>query len=804
MLPEPAACQACPLSRCRKVPGQGPLPADLLVIGEAPGPTETLQGAPFVGRSGEVLDALLAEFGWKREDTRVTNITLCLSCGDDGKPEKPPAVAQKQCRERLRREILRTRPRAILALGKTSAQALGGRGRMGEMANLMTFKRDLLESGHDCWVMPTWHPAACLRGRDDWFEELYDAVRRIVDHLKGRLPWPTEPDFQTVVCDDKPSALEACRAVINATDPIVSLDLETSGLRHTRDHIILAGWYVDGKAYTVQWEHINKAMAQLMLEDQRITWVLHNSAFDLRFLKAQGLDVSKMNVADTMCLAMALSENHRSVGLKALARRHCNAPPYDDGLAAHIRKGDWSTVPLGVLIPYLALDVYYTRQLYDILSICINQQKDRRQLWKLIRETLLPAQRLICDLETQGVGFDAEYARGLKRIWEPRVEAAGIELQDYAARLGFDARKYKKGTKKFRERRQKLCPGSPKQLAGLVYDILRLPMPRDYKGKPQRTTGKLFLEAYPNQPVVKLIKDYRQMKKILGTYVDGIMDDVWSDGRLHPSFILAGTATGRIVIKDPPLQTLPSEGKAKEQLGSIKRMIVPTRPSRLILEADYSQLEMRIAWHYSKDVVLGDAIRDDIHMATALRMFPGCGPQDITSDMRRKAKSVNFGVIYGMGPKLLADATGSTIEEARAWIAAFFRAYSGYAQWYEMMAAQAVEQGELITPVGRKRHWRLITRDNYLNIQRQAVNFPIQSFAADICLGAAGRVNTMLQEQHRGRVLLTVHDSIVAEVERDGLDETVGLVLSEMRRMPVPSCAELKVDHKVGAAWGSE
>jgi len=571
--------------------------------------------------------------------------------------------------------------------------------------------------------------------------------------------------------------------------------LETDAFRYLEDDILLHCISAGSHTWVIEDWALSGANAKAyeeLLTSDKIVWVLQNLSFDFQFLQYQ-LGVVPKHAVDTMCYGLGLSERGQDVGLGKLSQEYLNASGYKEevrDLLKRVKK--MSLIPREKLVPYGAEDAANTRELLPVLHRACEEEGTLG----LVENLLIPAQRLFADMESHGVLVDQVYAKTLSAEWEPKMAKVEAELQQFAASKGFKASNCVTNPKEG----ELLNPRSPQQLAHLIYDLLRiLPVPRM-----GRTTGKEFLEKYPDLEVSKLLAEYRTIEHMMRTYVYGILDDVWpADGRVHPSILLFGTVTGRLTIHEPPLQIIPKEGLLEEKgFPSIKRLFIAP-PGYVIVEADEKQLELRVAWHYSGDKALGEALMSgDFHRRTAARVYH-IAEDKVTKMQRHNSKYVSFGLMYGRTAYSLAKGEMSCHErEAQAFIDAFWGLYPRYREWWEGAVRTTLETGRLRTPFGRVRRWNLITDETEIHIRNQAVNFPIQSFASDLNLHAAIRNNQELRARKLGVPLFLVHDSCVFEIREDKLDEALPLIKGNMIDCPFDTCAEFDVEFKVGKSWG--
>ena len=341
---------------------------------------------------------------------------------------------------------------------------------------------------------------------------------------------------------------------------------------------------------------------------------------------------------------------------------------------------------------------------------------------------------------------------------------------------------------------------SPKQLGELLFEKLGLPAMK--KTKSGYSTNAEVLEKLKNKhPIVQAILDYRMLAKLKSTYADGLVKEIADDGRIHTTFQNMVTATGRLSSTEPNLQNIP----VRTELGSeIRRMFVPA-DGCVFVDADYSQIELRVLAHIADDARMQEAFRSgmDVHTATAAQVF-GVEPEQVTPLQRRHAKAVNFGIVYGISEFSLAEDIGVTRKEAKAYIESYLANYSGVRAYMHDIVAKAKADGYVTTLFGRRRDLPELKSSNF-NIrsfgERVALNTPIQGTAADIIKLAMLHVDTALrQAKLRARLLLQVHDELIVECPVEEAETVRKLVAEQMEHvmtLKVPLLAEAKI----GESW---
>jgi DNA polymerase-1 len=401
----------------------------------------------------------------------------------------------------------------------------------------------------------------------------------------------------------------------------------------------------------------------------------------------------------------------------------------------------------------------------------------------LFRDIELPLSEVLADMELAGVKVE-------KRILEELSRDIGRELKALE-RVLYGAAGYRFNI------------NSPKQLSSLLFEKLKLkPIKRTKTGY---STDETVLTALAeDHEIPRIILNYRQLAKLKGTYVDAMLTLINpATGRIHTSLNQTVTATGRLSSSRPNLQNIP----IRDEFARKIREAFVAEVGYTLLSADYSQIELRLVAHFSKDPVLLDAFTkgEDVHKRTASEVF-GIEPELVSSEMRRRAKAINFGIIYGMGPYGLSSELGITVAEAKEYIDAYFAHYSTVKEFIDRTIQEAKRRGYTETLFGRRRFIPELMSPNEGTIrfgERMAINTPIQGSAADIIKAAMIRIDKRLKaEALRSRMTLQIHDELLFEVHEDEKPKLIGLVTEEMEgviRLEVP----IKVNLKSGRNWRS-
>ncbi|MFO7652264.1 MAG: DNA polymerase I [Candidatus Krumholzibacteriia bacterium] len=505
----------------------------------------------------------------------------------------------------------------------------------------------------------------------------------------------------------------------------------------------------------------------------------HNLKFDEWILGRHGLCPGGPRF-DTMLASYVLDPGRRGHGLDDLALELLGHRMigYDDLFAAGDRRRDILTVPLPRLALYAAEDADMTLRLHDLLGPRLVDAG----LQRLFAEVEMPLLAVLLRMERHGIRIDRDFLAELGGSFA--AEMNRLERRIYAAAgCEFNVQ-------------------SPKQIREILFDKLCLkPLKKTATGW---STDASVLERLTDQHELPgLILEHRELAKLQSTYVETLptLADR-NTGLIHTSFNQAVAATGRLSSSDPNLQNIP----VRTDLGrQIRRAFVPRAPENVFLAADYSQVELRLLAHLSGDQALRTAFREDVdvHRRTAA-LIAGVDEQDVTAEMRSRAKAINFGVIYGMGARALARQISVNQSVAKEFIETYFATYPGVSRFIAETRDRARAQGHVETLLGRR---RLLPEINSANDrvrafqERIAVNTPIQGTAADLVKVAMIRLDGELQRRHLGALmLLQVHDELVLEVPRAELDEVSALV-REIMEGALELAVPLRVDLHTGSNW---
>ena len=514
--------------------------------------------------------------------------------------------------------------------------------------------------------------------------------------------------------------------------------------------------------------------------DATLTMVGHNLKYDLTILETVGL-LPQCRLADTMLMSYVLDAAAGRHDMDSLAKRllGVETTSYEDVCGKGAKQIRFDEVALEPASHYASEDADITLRLYNQFVERLNQVPSLQSIYQ---ELELPVMQILREMENHGALLDVDILNAQSVTLGVRLEQLESEAQALAGRP-FNL-------------------ASPKQLQEILFDELQLPvLKKTPKGAPS-TNEEVLQELALDYPLPKLLIEHRSLSKLKGTYTDRLPGDCDpADGRVHTSFHQAVTSTGRLSSSDPNLQNIPIRTEEGRRIR--KAFIAPDGWS--VMAADYSQIELRIMAHLSGDKSLVDAFArgEDIHRATAAEVFD-LEPMFVTDEQRRRAKAINFGLIYGMSAFGLARQLGIERAEAAAYIDRYFERYPGVRHYMDSTRAMAHEKGYVETVFGR----RLTLPDIHARqvpvrqaAERAAINAPMQGTAADIIKRAMLRVHQALATSDLGcNLLLQVHDELVFEVRDRDLDSARQLIRLEMEaaaELSVP----LVVDIGSGESW---
>jgi len=516
-----------------------------------------------------------------------------------------------------------------------------------------------------------------------------------------------------------------------------------------------------------------------VLIDPSILKVGHHLKYDLGILARAGLDLTTYD--DTLMLSYVVDGTQHGHGMDELAELHFDHQTihFEDLCGKGKKQITFDRVPIEKASTYAAEDADVTLRLHQVLKRQLIEAR-RTSVYETLERPLVA---ILDKMERRGIKIDRSVLQRLSSDFTKRMK----ELEETA---------HKQAGHEFNL-------GSPKQLGEVLFEELGIQGAKKTKSGGHQT-GADILEGLAAQghELPATVLAWRQLQKLTGTYTDALIQQISEiDGRVHTSYAMAVTSTGRLSSNDPNLQNIPIR---TEEGRKIRKAFVP-EDGYVLMSADYSQIELRVLAHIADIKALKDAFAEgaDIHATTASQMFDV--PLDkMDAELRRRAKTINFGIIYGIGAYGLSQRLGIPFEDAKNYISAYFEQYPGIKDYMDQAKAEAKEQGFVKTLYGRVCHTPEIKSSNpgrRSYSERAAINAPIQGTAADIMKRAMIQVDRALERSDLGaRMLLQVHDELVFEVPKAEVDETAALVKKTMENAAFLS-VPLTVEVGTGENW---
>jgi DNA polymerase-1 len=596
---------------------------------------------------------------------------------------------------------------------------------------------------------------------------------------------------------DDPAKLPAAVAEWRRA-PLLALDTETSSLDPMRAELVGMSLAVaPGRSWYLPFTHVapdgelaggkpprnlpplaSEELAPLreLLGDPRVPKAGHNIKYDWLVLRRAGVELAGVSF-DSMLASFVLDPGRRSHALDELARERLSLAvrTYAEVVGRGKAERPFAAVPLADAARYCAVDSEVVLRLHDVFQ----PELEDHQLARLLQTVEVPLTSVLVDMEARGVCIDLARLSEISRTFGGELTLLERAIY-HAAGTDFNI-------------------NSTPQLRHVLFEKHQLPILKKTKTGPSTDYEVLEQLAAMGHEVPRLLIEYRELSKLKSTYVDALPGFINpGTGRIHTSFNQTGAATGRLSSSDPNLQNIPVRTPRGE---AIRRAFVAP-PGAVLLTADYSQIELRLLAHLSGDPAFVAAFEQggDIHRQTAAVIF-GVAQDQVTPEMRARAKTINFGTIYGQGAFALSRQLGITQDEAKQFIEQYFTRFAGVRAWLDRTVAEAREKGYVETLFGRRRYIPELKDRNY-NIrafgERTATNSPLQGSAADLIKIAMIRIAGALKEQGlASRMILQVHDELVVEVPRGEEEAATELVKRHMER-----AADLRVPLVVSVGIG--
>lgn len=804
-----ARCEECPLyGRGKMVPSKLSIPpghATLALVGEAPGNVEVVRGEPFLGPSGQLLKASLDHYGVHRDEVFLTNATLCHY---PQSMKKLPKEALLACNDRLVQEINDSGAPTIIPMGNSAVQAVFTKEEAKQgITRLRTGLPKTSEKFPHLSIVPTFHPAACLRSQEKFPRMLTDIGKAVdVKHLPSG--W-YEPDH--FVIDDPKYGLSILKAMGWTHGKNVVFDIETSrekdisfGNVHL-NRMLCVGVGPEGTdsvfVFAESCFHSSEFREAFKDYILSIKFVAQNGKFDIGSLRAfLGFDEfeSIPLAEDTMLQSYSLFEYAGVHGLEYMGMELLGTPDWKHDIEPYLRgedgkeEIDYANIPPHILHRYNAFDVHATR----LLLPYFRRQIEARGLRKGYDFTLRVS-NMLSIVEPRGIGFDVGYSHG----YSLRLQDEKKQLEQYLPTVVDPSSK-----SKHLRQPHVLNPDSPNQVTrylgdhGILVDSTEKEVLKELLGK---TDTQVSPEV---KGVIKTILDIRGITKLDGTFVRGMRERVTSDGTVNPSFLVHGTTSGRLSSRNPNSQNIP---RTKE----VKKQFIATSEDHTLVGVDMSQAELRVLTWLSKDEGLRSIFNDpnrDLFVELCRMVFPLTFEEMTDAEvkghsLRRLLKTMVYGISYGRTAAGIAAEPDfhMSVAEAQKYMDMFTNIIPGVMEFQEALIEEVMDETNtdvLWTPFGRRRQFFLITPQNYVDIVNEAKSFMPQSIASDIVLESACR----LTEKYRVPIVNLVHDAIYANVLREDAQRTVDLiskVMIEVGEEVTEGYVKFATDQKIGYSW---
>jgi len=574
---------------------------------------------------------------------------------------------------------------------------------------------------------------------------------------------------------------------------VISFDTETTSTEEMKADIVGLSLSIhEGQGYYIPIGHntgnnlpLEKVLSALRepLTEPKIGKVAHNAKYDYIVLAKHGLYVTPLTF-DTMLAEFIIDPSSRNLGLKnlAFAKLGDEMTHIEELIGKGKKQISMAEVAVESVAPYAVADAEVTLRLVPMMQAELKRVNGE----KLLEEIDLPLTPVLAEMEMEGVLLDLPFFEEMAKELSKRLSE--IEKQVYEL-VG-----------------KTFNINSTQQLSEVLFNRLGLEPP-DRGNKTASgyysTAAGVLENLSGKHPVVDWVLEHRELSKIKSTYVDALPPAVDSNGRVHTSYSQVGAVTGRLSSNNPNLQNIP----IRTETGRRVRNGFVAGKGNVLLSVDYSQIELRIVAHMARDEGMLAAFRaeEDIHATTAGAIY-GVGPEAVTKEMRRHAKAINFGLIYGMSAFGLTRSTDLTLAEAETFVKTYFEKFPGIKKYLDGIRRQAAQQGYVETLLGRRRYFPALQSRQNAQVknrqEREAINAPIQGTAADIMKIAMLKIPPALKKARlKAKMLLQVHDELVLECPREELEETARVVKATMAdaySLSIP----LSTEARFGANWG--
>lgn len=801
---------------CVKLMGEGNTETDIMLVGEAPGYNEIVKQKLHASKAGITLIESLKAVGINKEDIYITNIVKC-------RPPKnrPPTDSEiKACSEYLEDEIRSLQPKVIGVLGNSPLSYFLNKKGVTKLRGL-----EVWSEKYNCWILPIYHPSYVMRFAKK--AKQYNEFK----HDLGKLTTLIDKKrIKKKTIYKKIDTIEKVKKLIDGLlkQKEVAFDLETDRLEYYNNTILCCSFSCkEATAFYLPFEDSrfwNKEEIEIIRKELKrffesdVKKIAQNGKFDNKHLLSKGIKVNNYYF-DTM-LAHYLLDEEGSHSLSNLSITYTNMGNYKDKLRDYIRgkikvpykkeievkktlfkrtetitKNKKSTIwdaPLEDLIEYSCKDSDATFRVYKKLKKLLVEENLDNLFYKIV----MPVSRVLEMMEFRGITADKNYIARIASRFRSKIKHFESEIQQ---------NKYIKESAE-RLKQKKLNINSPLQLRTLLFDVLNLEPIRYSHLSKEPSTDKTTLEELNSKNKIKILEDilnYRKIQKFYSTYIEAYekIANHSIDNKVHTTYLLSRTKTGRLSSQNPNLQNIPK----RDEGAKIIRKALTAQEGFTLVECDYKQLEFRIFAHCVNSNKLISMVKQvDIHRSIASKIFK-IPEEKITKQQRSLAKGAVFGgIMYGGGSNILVRSFGISYKEADKILNEFFDEFPKSKDYIEDQIKLLKENQYVVNLFGRKRRISDIFHSDEQKrkaAKRQAVNAVIQSSAADIVYVAMNKLFNQIDDKNDSRILLNIHDAVIFEIRDNILDSKINQIINIMNN-PVKLRVPIIVDCEYGKNLG--
>lgn len=774
------SCDICPLKNQKRVEPRGNINTSIMLVGEAPSDIEVLQGKPFVGPSGKRLSLFLKEAGIKEEDIFITNAIRCQL-----KSKGDTTNSVRYCNQFLKRDIAKVKPKVIITLGATALISLLGLKNISDNRG-KAYKKD------NYYVIPTYHPAACLHGQ--WNKTKLIVLDLLLAKRYAEGNNHRDINYRYI------TQLEELEKLVEylLRFKVLAVDIETTTLDFWSGKIFSVqfsgkpgeGFFIPILKYGggEKWGEENEKpqvldYLKMLLENGEIAKVFSNAKFDLHFLRKIGIKV-KGKIWDTVLMHHLIDENLPH-GLKTIGSIYTTVDFQDKKVKKILREKGAAYVPTPSLIRYAIADVDAT---IDLFQRVLYPGLEKQGLLKIYDRIIEPTIWVTLEMEEKGVNVDKKYLDEFSKKIEDKLIAMTLKIKEEVKDKEFN-------------------PNSQKQLSSYLFSNLQL---SPYKKTP---SGKFSVDedslAHIHHPFVDLVMKFRKVEKLYSTFLKnrtdkGIIGNIKADGRIHPKYLIHGAVSGRLSCIGPNIQQM-------EKNSGLRQCFTAPKGWKF-LSTDMEQSEVRVAAYLSHDTEMIKALESGVDFHAECCWAMGMCPKGYlpTKKQRDRAKVFVFGLfLYGGSARSIAKTLGMSEETVKKYGIALrkrFRILDSYLQ--NLHAKVLLGDCVLENAFGRKRHFyglEWLNGADLLRTQRQARNYPIQSTSSDILLLSQIRIrNKLKQNGYSAGQVISLHDEGIWEAPDKEVDNVANLIKEEMTKYIPELGFSPVVTVKVSDSWGGK